>query len=425
MADQCEFVPPVSAGPAGSAKLKSAPVYSDAEAELHAREVGALPRPMETKNEIDQRGAFVRQPNAFAVPFGSRAGEWQAAAGRYRIYWAKGCNWSNRPIIARNLLGLQDVISDQLCTHSGESNRYGHGFADAPEHRDPATGAYFLSEFYRRADPDFSGRATTPTLVDVQKKIAVNNDYHRMSNYIEVQFRPFQPENAPDLYPKAYREVIDEFNDWLFPHINNGHYRMAFCQSLAAYNEAFADFYDSMELLEQRLADNRFLFGDYITDSDIRFFVTIIRWDFSYFRNVGPVKHRIADYPNIYAYMKELYNIPAFYQATYIRDLRLGRGNPDADKNIFTDYLSRIAPQIDFDQLLADDGRRASLSQDPTGDMFLRHPAGETAADYQSEISVSRWNSPRQADRDPSDPANSPLRAPASVNPLQGLLKNN
>jgi putative glutathione S-transferase len=398
--------------------------YTDAEAERHAAEVGVPPRPMETRNEIDERGAFVRQPNAFIVPFGDKEGEWKAEAGRYRIYWAKGCNWSNRPIIARNLLGLKDVITDQLTTHSGESNRYGHGFADSPDHRDPATGAYFLSEFYKNANPDFHGRATTPTLVDVKEKKAVNNDYHRLTNYIEVQFRKFQPADAPDLYPKKYRDVIDEFNDWLFPHINNAHYRMAFCQSLSAYNTAFDDFYDSMDKIEKRLSENRFLFGDYITDSDIRFFVTIIRWDFSYFHNIGPTKHRIADYPNIYAYEKELYNIPAFYDATYIRDLRLGRHDVNEDTNIFADYLTRIAPQIDFDELLKSDGSRAKLSSDPNGDMFLRHPKDETPEDYQSEISFCRWNLPDQASREADDPKNSPLRADASINPLKGLLRN-
>lgn len=398
--------------------------YSDEEAELHAGEVGVLPRPMETKNEIDKRGAFVRQPNAFIVPFGAKSSEWKAENGRYRIYWAKGCNWSNRPIIARDILGLTDIISDQLTTPSGESNRYGHGFADSPEHKDTATGAYFLSEFYKNADLDFHGRATTPTIVDVKRKIAVNNDYHRLSNYIEVQFRAFQPENAPDLYPKKFRKEIDEFNDWLFPHINNGHYRMAFCQSLAAYNEAFDDFYDSMEKLEKRLSENRFLFGDYITDSDIRFFVTIIRWDISYFRNIGPVKKRIADFPNIYAYMKELYQIPAFKNATYIRELVLGRGSSNQDKDLFADWNTRIAPQINYEALYADDGRREALSEDAHKNIYLQHPQGETAEDYQSEISLSRWNNATQEDRDPSNPENGKLSTDASINPLKGLLKN-
>lgn len=421
MADVCD----ISARIRKSAKEENNTAvwdYTDEEAERYAQLVGVPPRPMETKNEIDARGAFVRQPNAFIVPFGDKEGEWKAEAGRYRIFWAKGCNWSNRPIIVRDLLGLTDVISDRLTTATGISNRYGHGFADGPGRKDEVTGAYFLSEFYKNADPDFRGRATTPTIVDVKKKIAVNNDYHRMTNYLEVQFRALQPKDAPDLYPKRFRKEIDEFNDWLFPHVNNGHYRMAFCQSPEAYNEAFEDFYESLEKLEKRLSKNRFLFGDYITDSDVRFFVTIIRWDVSYFRNIGPVKKRIADFPNIYAYMKELYNIPAFKNATYIHELVLGRGGGDRDKDLFFDWNSRIASQINYDELYADDGSRAALSSDPAKDKFLRHPKDETPEDYQSEISVSKWNSPDEKDRNPSDPANGRLSADASENPLRGLL---
>lgn len=392
--------------------------YTDEEAELHAAEVGAVPRPRETNVEIDERGAFVRQPNAFTVPFGGKEGEWKAAAGKYRIYWAKGCNWSNRPVIARDLLGLKDVISDELIEHTGVSNKYGWGFGHREGHRDPVTGAYFLSEFYKRANPNYQGRATTPTLVDIDRKIAVNNDYHRLSNYIEVQFRAFQPKDAPDLYPKKYRREIDEFNDWLFPHVNNGHYRMAFCQSWEAYAEAFDDFYDSMDKLEERLSANRFLFGDYVTDSDIRFFVTLARWDLSYFRNVGPVKHRIADYPNIWGYARELYAIPAFHDNTYLKDFAKGRG--DKSKG-FVDWNTRIAWQIDLEEYWKDDGQRARLSSHPD-ELFLRHPEDETPEDYQSEITPSPWNRPSWADRNPSDPKNSPLSADASVNPLKGLL---
>ncbi len=396
--------------------------YTDAEAEQHAAEVGARSRPMETKNEINAAGAFVRQPNAFTAPAGEGEGEWKPEANRYRLYWAKGCNWSNRPAIVIELLGLSDTISNILVTPSGQSNTYGWGFADQKDHKDPATGAYFLSQFYQNARPDFQGRATTPTLVDVREKKAVNNDYHRLTNYLEVQFRPFQPKDAPDLYPKAFRREIDELNDWMFPHINNGHYRMAFCQSLEAYQEAFDDFYDSMDKLDKRLASNRFLFGDYVTDSDIRFFVTLVRWDISYFRNIGPVKHRIVDYPHIWPYAKELYAIPAFRHATYFHDLSLGHDNKDEE--LFADWNTRIANQIDFAKLWDDSdirAERASLSADPDH-KFLLHPADEKPEEYITKISASKWNSPDEKDRTPGLPGNGELSVDASVNPLKGKI---
>lgn len=395
-------------------------IYTDAQAEEYAKKVGVNPRPMETKSEIDETGAFIRQPNAFIQPFGDEEGDLKAEAGRYSIYWATGCNWSNRPVIVRDLLGLQDVISDQLTTHTGETNKYGHGFANSPEHKDPATGAYFLSEFYKRANPDFTGRATTPTLVDIIEKKAVNNDYHRLTNYLEVQFRPFQPADAPDLYPKKFRKEIDEFNDWLFPHINNAHYRMAFCQSVQAYQEAYDDFYESLDKLEKRLETNRFLFGDYITDSDVRAFVTLVRWDITYYRSIGPTRRPIADYKNIWGYLRELNAIPAFHNNSNPQKLALERkpGSSSQKEKLFRDFNSRILSQVNFDELWADDGARKHLSKTPD-EVFLRHPQGETYEEYAGPISKTIWNSPDWDDR---NPRNGVLSVDASINPLKGLL---
>jgi putative glutathione S-transferase len=404
MANTCEFIP------GGKRAVAAAESYTDAEAEAHAKEAGVDPRPRETISEIDARGAFIRQPNAFITPFGDKEGQLKAEANRYAIFWAHGCHWSNRPVIVRDILGLTDVIADHHTTHTGETNVYGHGFADQPDHRDPLGGAYFLSEYYKRGDPDFKGRATTPAFVDLKEKKTVNNDYHRLTNYIEVQFRPFQPADAPDLYPKAYRREIDEFNDWLFPHINNGHYRMAFCRSWEAYSEAYEDFFDSLEKLDARLGENRFVFGDHITDSDIRLYVTLVRWETSYYRNVGPIKKRITEYPNIWGYVKDLFSVPVFRKYTFFEFPK--EGGPE----LFRSYACRIAPQVPYDELWKTDGKRASLSRTPE-EIFAKHPAGETVEAYQSEISGTIWNSPSWEDRDPK---NGVLSADASVNPLKG-----
>lgn len=396
--------------------------YTDEVAERYAKEVGVNPRPNETISEIDETGAFIRQPNTFIQKFGDKEGDLKADTGRYAIYWAVGCNWSNRPVIVRDLLGLQGVIKDHLVTQTGESNQYGHGFGDQPGHKDPLTGAYFLSEFYKRAKPDYTGRATTPTLVDIIEKKAVNNDYHRLTNYLEVQFRPFQPADAPDLYPKQFRKEIDEFNDWLFPHVNNGHYRMAFCQSPEAYEEAYADFYESLDKLEKRLETNRFLFGDYITDSDVRAYVTLVRWDVSYYHNVGPVHKPIKEYKNIWGYLRELNTIPAFHNNSNAKTLatfRLPKPNAKSYKDrIFQGFNQRILTKVDFDKLWADDGERRKLSKTPD-EMFLRHKPGETYEEYAGEISDTIWNSPSWEDRNPK---NGTLSVDASINPLKGLL---
>ena len=388
--------------------------YTDEIAEKYAKEVGAKPRPKEIKDEIDERGAFIRQANAFIRPFGDGDEDLHAEDGRFAIYWAHGCHWSNRPVIVRDILGLENVIADAHTTHSGESNIYGHGFGDSPDHKDPILGAYFLSEFYKNADPDYKGRATTPTLVDVKEKKAVNNDYHRLTNYIEVQFRKFQPVDAPDLYPVKYRKEIDEFNDWLFPTINNGHYRMAFCQSYEAYQESYDDFFDSIEKIDKRLETNRFLFGDYIIDSDIRLYVTLVRWETSYYHNVGPIKKRITEYKNVWGYVKELFGIPEFRKYTFFEF-------PEKKtKGIFASYAERIASQVPYDELWKSDGSRKALSEDPEN-VYKKHPQGESAEDYQTKISVSKWNSEDPARRNPFERT---LSTDASINPISSKLRD-
>lgn len=344
--------------------------WSDEEAERDAAERGVLPRPQEIKGEIDERGAFIRQPNHFRTPFGDGEGELKAEAGRYKLLWAKGCHWSNRAAIVRELLGLQDAISVNIVGHSGESNKYGWGFPNDPGHEDPELKVKFLSELYRNADPDYRGRCTVPSFVDKQTKKVVNNDYHRLTNYLEVAFRPFQAPDAPDLYPEELRQEIDDFNDWLFPNINNAHYRMAFCQSLEAYKEAYDDFYRAMNELEERLSTRRFLFGDYVTDSDVRFYVTLVRWDTHYYRNLGPLTKRVKDFTNIWNYIRDLYVIPAFKNNTYFRDF----SRESNEGQLFASFNARFVDQIDYESIFSEPTDRATLSQTPE-EKFLRHKA--------------------------------------------------
>lgn len=336
-----------------------------------ARERGVKPRPSETNSEIDDRGAFIRQPNSFRTPFGDGEGELKAAAGKYRLFWAKGCHWSNRASIVRELLGLDKAISVNIVEPTGLHNKYGWGFPNEENGEDPVTGFKFLSEAYFNADPEYSGRATVPSLVDLETKKIVNNDYHRLTNYFEVQFRPFQDKDAPDLYPKELRREIDVLNDWLFPNINNAHYRMAFCQSLEAYKEAFDDFTSAMEKLDNRLENNRFLFGDYVTDSDVRFFVTLARWDSHYYRNLGPQRRRISDYKNVWAYARDLYEIPAFRNNTYFRDF-----SREKKAGLFSSFPARFNDVIPYEKIWSAPQNRKVLSRTPE-EKFLRHKEGE------------------------------------------------
>ncbi|MDF2888835.1 MAG: putative glutathione S-transferase [Lacrimispora sp.] len=320
------------------------------------------PRPKEIENEIDERGAFIRQPNHFTTPFGESEGELKAEIGRYRLFWAKGCHWSNRASIVRELLGLEEAIGINLVGHSKENSAYGWEFVYNEDRKDPVLKAQFLSEFYYNADPDYKGRCTVPALVDITTKKVVNNDYHRLTNYFETAFRPFQAVDAPDLYPVELRSEIDAYNDWLFPNVNNATYRMMFAQSITAYEEAFDDFYRALDQIEERLSASRFLFGDYVTDSDVRLFVTLARFDTHYYRNLGPIKRRVVDYENIWGYLRDLYVIPAFRNNTYFRDIAASRSD---NKSLFQDFNSRFVDQIDYEGIWSAPQNRKQLSKTP------------------------------------------------------------
>ena len=350
------------------------PVVSVSEEELDkwAAERGVKRRPQERTTEIDEGGNFVRQQNYFTTPFGDKEGELKAEEGRYHLVWAHICHWSNRASIVRELLDLQDVISVTTAGEIGGGIKYSWGFPYSKDFEDPYTGHKFLAEAYAKGDPDFKGRATVPALIDKTTGAVVNNDYHRLTNYFEVNFRSFQPEDAPDLYPEELREEIDKFNAWLYPTINDGHYRMAYARTLEAYNAAFDDFFNALDEIDARLEKNRFLFGDYVTDSDVRVFVSLARFDNHYYRQLGPIKHRVVDYKNVWPYLRDLYEIPAFKNNTYFEDFVKAFGLSKGAGGNFGSFTNKFGLKIDYDKLWSEPQNRKVLSKTPE-EKFLRH----------------------------------------------------
>ena len=318
-------------------------------------------RPTESGQEIDEYGNFHRQPNHFTKGFGE--GENPVEADRYILFWGKGCNWSNRASIARELLGLDKAIKVEIVDWGDYEKPLGWEFVNSPNHINKETGAQFLSELYYNADDDYEGRTTVPALVDYKEKKVVNNDYHKLTNYFEVDFKPFHKKNAPDLYPEELRNEIDEMNYWLFDNINNGVYKTTFCRSKEAYWDAYNSFYAAMDLLEERLENRRFLFGDYVTDSDVRLYVTLARLDIRYTHQLGHTKHPLFTYKNLWAYARDLYQIPAFKNNTYFKDF----ANPDNKKQgrTFESFNARFLDEIDFDAYWGAPHNRARLSSDP------------------------------------------------------------
>jgi putative glutathione S-transferase len=276
----------------------------------------------ELQHEISKNGAFVRQQNRFTTPFGSGDGELPVEAGRYRLLWARICPWAHRQIIALKLLGLDEVIS--VGTANPVRTTQGWEFSLDPDGIDPVLGIRFLSEAYTKADPDYTGRATVPAVVDITTGKVVNNDYFRLTNYWESVWAPFHKPEAPDLYPLSLRAEIDSLNETLFHEVNNAVYKAGFAQSQAEYEKAYDLLFAQLDQLEDRLSHQRYLFGDQITDSDIRLYVTLARFDIAYHTVFKVNRNRLIDFPTLWNYAKDLYQTPGFGDTTDFDAIKRG-----------------------------------------------------------------------------------------------------
>ncbi len=276
-----------------------------------------------TSGEVQGNGEFDRRANRFVRPFGDGEGELPVEAGRYRLLWAPVCPWANRSIIVRQLLGLEDVISvgtlDPIRPDVPWSD---WAFTLDEGGKDPVLGIRLLSEVYRKADPEYQGRFTVPAVVDLRTGKVVNNDYFRLTTYFETAWRKYHRKGAPELYPEALRGEIDELNDYIFHNVNNGVYKAGFAQSQSAYSDAFNLVFDALDVLEQRLAGQRFLFGDYVTEADVRLYVTLARFDAAYYNGFRVNRKMLRDYPNLWGYARDLYAEDAFGGNTHFEAIK-------------------------------------------------------------------------------------------------------
>ena len=330
-------------------------------------------RPKETVSEIDKNGYFRRQPNHFTTPFGDGENDLKAEGNkRYRLVWAKLCHWSNRAAIVRELEGLEDQISVNMVEHAPHEKNLGWEYVYNENNIDPVLGDQFISEAYYRADDDYQGRTTVPALIDTTTGKVVNNDYNWLTTYFEVNFRPWHKKGAPELYPVELREEIDKMNLWLFDNINNAVYRSSFSRSNEGHFDGVNTFYAAMDRLEKRLETNRFLFGDYVTDSDIRLYVTLARLDIRYTAQLGETKRPLYTYKNLWGYAKELWEIPAFAHHTdFAAIIRQGRIEGEEDGFRASTHYDLALPKIDWDAQWKVSTERAYLSSDPTHPIYL------------------------------------------------------
>jgi len=248
-------------------------------------------------------GSFVRQDDAFrdwVRPDGSSA--YPAQAGRYHLYVSLACPWAHRTIIMRKLKGLESAIGMTVVDPVRDDR--GWRFFGT----DPLNGWAFLSEAYFATDPGYAGRVTVPVLWDTKTKRVVSNSDDDILRMFEKEFDALGDASL-DYYPVELRAEIEALNEDLYQHVNNGVYKAGFATSQAVYERAAREVFKTLDRMDARLAKRRYLFGPNPVETDWRFFVTLIRFDAVYFGHFKCNLRRIADYPNLSGYLRDLYQI--------------------------------------------------------------------------------------------------------------------
>lgn len=261
--------------------------------------------------ETSGRGEFVRQRNRFTdrITADGSSGR-KAEPGRYRLIWSRACPWAHRSVIVRKLLGLEDAIS--LGTVDPIRDEQGWRFTLDDGARDPVLGIGYLSEAYLATEPAYQGRVTVPCLIDVHSGAVVTNDYPQITLDLSTQWREFHRAGAPDLYPEELRPEIDEVAEAVFHDVNNGVYKCGFAISQEAYEKAYRALFARLDWLESRLAGQRYLVGDRLTEADVRLFTTLVRFDAVYHGHFKCNRNKLTEMPVLWAYARDLFQTPGF-----------------------------------------------------------------------------------------------------------------
>ena len=267
----------------------------------------------------DPEGRFVRWESAFrdwVTADGSS--RFPAAAGRYHLYICHACPWAHRAVIVRALKGLTDAISlDVVHWHMAWG-----GWPFTGTYPDTVNGMDYLHQVYGKADSAFTGRVTVPTLWDKHAGTIVNNESADLVRMLNSEFNAYAERPDLDLYPADLRDEIDSMNARVYRDMNNGVYKAGFATTQAAYEEAVDALFDALDWLEDRLTRQPYLAGDRLTEADIRLFTTLLRFDPVYVGHFKCNKHRIVDYPNLWALTREIYQIPDVKKTVRFDDIK-------------------------------------------------------------------------------------------------------
>jgi putative glutathione S-transferase len=296
-------------------------------------------------------GHFVRRGAQFrnwvtpdGAPGPSGEGGFEAEPGRYHLYVSLACPWAHRTLIFRKLKGLEDTIPVSVVHwHMGND---GWEFREGPGCTpDTANGARYLREVYIKAKSDYSGRVTVPVLWDKKRSTIVSNESSEIIRMFNGAFKDADG-SGQDFYPQDLHAEIDEINAKVYATVNNGVYRAGFATSQDAYEEAVDALFETLDELESRLARQRYLLGDRLTEADWRLFTTLLRFDPVYVGHFKCNKQRLVDYPNLWGFTRELYQIPGVAGTVNLDHIK--RHYYGSHESINPSGIIPTGPEIDF-----------------------------------------------------------------------------
>ena len=286
---------------------------------------------------------------------------WPVEANRYRLVVARACPSANRAIIVRRLLGLEDALSMGITGPTHDERSW--TFDLDPGGRDPVLGTERLQEAFLKRFPDYPKGITVPAIVDVPTGQVVTNDFPQITLDMSTQWTEFHRDGAPDLYPDALRDEIDEVSEWVYTDVNNGVYRCGFAGRQDTYERAYDQLFAALDRLEDRLSERRYLVGEQITEADVRLFTTLARFDPVYHGHFKANRNKLSEMPALWGYARDLFQTPGFGDTIDFAQIKKHYYVVHEDIN-----PTRIIPKgPDLSGWLTDHGREA-LGGRPFGD---------------------------------------------------------
>lgn len=301
------------------------------------------------------KGEFKREASAFR-DWITADGPFQPEKGRYHLYVSLACPWAHRTLTVRAMKGLENVISDTVVDwylefKTGVVGR-GWTFTDKQPKTslDTLNNCETLKELYLKANPDYTGRVTVPVLWDKKTGTVVNNESSEIIRMLNKEFNAFcatEEQRNLDLYPQSLAKEIDEVNAWVYETINNGVYRCGFAKTQEAYDDAVVKLFASLDRVEEILSKSRYLCGNQLTEADVRLFTTLVRFDTVYVNHFKCNKKRIVDYPNIWGFTRDVYQVPGVKET--VDQEHIQKHYQMSHTNINPTQIVAIGPDLDFD----------------------------------------------------------------------------